>query len=359
MFASYQKSLYGILSTIFIKVCLLNSFNQLFSATFLITAMKHVNDSSSRSDIMATTAISLILAPYHTGIPLIRVGKGPNAILSHNLIPRLETMGLLVTTHTIPSVDDYEGEIGRSFEVIRRISRAVSKAVDKGSFPVVLAGNCNASVGMYAGLHIMRPIDIVWFDAHSDFDTPDECLSGYFDGSGVAMLAGRCWKSLLNSVPGYSAIDMKRVTYCGVRDLSDSQKQVLEGSGAKIVYGWMGEDVVQNGVRFDTQLKSSFDAHDDSPALVHFDLDCLDTSIGLANEYAAPGGLDAQVLLSCFDVIAAERQVAGLTVASFNPLLKGGDAIANLAVDAIVRLVHQLITKHSADSLSVPGKPME
>jgi len=52
----------------------------------------------------------------------------------------------------IPTVDEFEGEIGRSFKVIRRVSRDVKRAVEEGAFPVVLAGNCNATVGVVARL---------------------------------------------------------------------------------------------------------------------------------------------------------------------------------------------------------------
>ena len=143
---------------------------------------------------IAKMSISLILAPYHTGIASFHVGAGPDAILSHDLIARLEAIGLTVTTHTIPPVDSFEGEIGRSFEVIRRVANAVSDAVDNGSFPIVLAGNCNVSVGVCAGLHKIEDLHIIWFDAHTDLDTPDECLSGYFDGMGMSMLAGQSWE---------------------------------------------------------------------------------------------------------------------------------------------------------------------
>lgn len=54
-------------------------------------------------------SISLILASYHTGIQSFRVGAGPDAIVAHGLVARLEALGFTVTAHTIPPVDSYEG----------------------------------------------------------------------------------------------------------------------------------------------------------------------------------------------------------------------------------------------------------
>jgi arginase len=65
---------------------------------------------------------------------------------------------------------------------------------------------------------------IVWLDAHPDFDTPDECLSGYFDGMGVATLAGQCWQRLAATILGYRPFDSSRFVYCGIRDFSPEQK---------------------------------------------------------------------------------------------------------------------------------------
>lgn len=79
-----------------------------------------------------------------------------------------------------------------------------------------------------------------------------------------------------------------------------------------------------------------------STCIVHIDLDCLDTSIGKANEYAAPGGLSAEELLNCVDAIAARRRPVGLTTASFNPRLEGADAIADVSVNAIAHFVSKL-----------------
>jgi arginase len=74
----------------------------------------------------AFTNIHLIVVPYHVGIQNHRVGAGPQRILSNNLISRLEALHKTIVTTTIGPVDEYEGEIGRSFELIRRVSVAVS-----------------------------------------------------------------------------------------------------------------------------------------------------------------------------------------------------------------------------------------
>ena len=290
------------------------------------------------SNDFSRKSFDLISAPYHTGLRNHRVGAGPPRILASGLLDRLHSLGFTSTFKEIDPVDDFEGEIGRSFEVIRRIATNVSDAAKRGSFPIVLAGNCNAEVGVAAGISGSVPdYELIWFDAHSDLDTPDEATSGYFDGMGVSMLAGESWKALMATVPGHQPIPLDKVIFCGVRDLSDGQRTKLEKLPVRVVYG-----STTDHVNYSDRLSQLLDRTTESNCLVHIDLDCLDTSIGLPNEYAAPGGLAESDLLDSLDVIFAKRKPIALTVASFNPNLKGGDRIAELAVSAIAHFMSKM-----------------
>ena len=101
--------------------------------------------------------------------------------MANSLIPRLEAMDFAVSVHEISPVDDYyDGDIGRSIEMIIRIAKVVRNAVEDLSFPIVLAGNCNSSVGVAAGLSQKDP-EVIWFDAHADNEMPEEMRHGYFD----------------------------------------------------------------------------------------------------------------------------------------------------------------------------------
>lgn len=284
-------------------------------------------------------SILLLIVSYHVGINDYRVGAGPRRILANGLVDRLQTLGYAVSVEEIPPVDTFEGEIGRSIELIRRVSLAVTSAIKAHSFPIVLAGNCNTSVGVAAGLNQSNSFgdfDLVWFDAHSDLDSPDEHVSGYFDGMGVSMLTGESWKGMVETVPGWRPVPLEKVVFCGVRDVSEKQREKLERLDARVVYGGTTS---KEPIDFAGRLRDVLDGESGRSCLVHVDLDCLDSSIGKANEFAAPGGLSESDLLRCFEVVSRERRPAALTVASFNPGLEGGDRIADVAVDAISRLM--------------------
>ena len=132
-------------------------------------------------------SICVILVSYHAGIARIRFGLGPEAILATSLAVSLESIRKTVTTKLIEPVDDFEGEIGRSFGLMRRASRALASALDDEAFPNVLVGNCNTETGVTAGV-ASKDLRITCVDAHFDLDSANQITSGYFDGMVVSML---------------------------------------------------------------------------------------------------------------------------------------------------------------------------
>jgi arginase len=126
---------------------------------------------------MSATSVTCIFSPYHVGLRDHRVGDGPNRIRDMGIVGELEKLGIKVHWHELPSVDDAEGEIGRSFALLAHTSEAVSQAVAKQSFPLILSGNCMASAGTACGLGI-EDLGFIYFDAHDDQETPSWNTNG-------------------------------------------------------------------------------------------------------------------------------------------------------------------------------------
>jgi arginase len=276
------------------------------------------------------TPVRIIAAPYHAGSPNVRVGAGPTRLLDDGIEAALRQAGLDTTLHVIAPVDGFEGEIGRTFELKRRIANEVSEACAAGAFPVVLAGNCNAEVGVWCGVGA-DAAGLIWFDAHPDFDTPDELRSGYLDAMAVATLAGQCWHNLVATIPGFRPLDLGRMLYCGIRDFNPGQLEKVEATGIAAVIGSKEADT-DYVAGFEAELAGiGFDR-----ASIHLDVDCLDTSVGFANEYAAAGGLTVQELHLCLESSLKAVRPLSLTIASFNPALEGSERISAAAIEAAV-----------------------
>ncbi|KAH7076870.1 hypothetical protein BKA63DRAFT_291848 [Paraphoma chrysanthemicola] len=286
---------------------------------------------------MGAESITVIFSPYHVGLRDHRVGNGPHRIRAMGIVEELEKLGVTVHFIEVPPVYDFEGEIGRSFEILRRTSKAVTDVCAKQSFPLVLSGNCMASAGIACGLGI-KDLGWIYFDAHDDMDTPSTNMNGYLDAMGLSMLGGKSFHRLAKTIPGYTPHTYNKMIYCGLRDIEQSQKDTVEEAGAQVIWGETGHHV-----DFAGKLDQALSERDYSPALVHLDLDVLDESIGKVNGYESPGGLHEDDLVRCMDLVPRKATAVSLTVCSFNPDLGDGDKIATIGVKAIVAFVKSLL----------------
>jgi arginase len=294
------------------------------------------------------TSITVISSPYHVGLRSspthrTRVSEGPDYLLkSAGLLTHLRAQtNLLIHELEIPPVADdpsFSGEIGRTFELIRRVSLAVTAARNGGSFPLVLAGNCCISVGVAAGLWGSdelkgAPDDAlgcVWFDAHDDYNVPDSMVSGYFDSQGIAMMAGECWKALVGTVPGFWPLLLRRVVHCGMRDVNELERGRVEASDMGVVWGDAAKKVdFAVGVR--KELGERFPEGNDAAVLVHLDVDVMDATLGKANAFACSGGLFEKDITDCIAAISEKTVPMAFTIASFDPLCDGDESAQRLA----------------------------
>ena len=287
---------------------------------------------------MSATSITVVFSPYHVGLRDHRVGDGPNRIRKLGLIEQLEELGVKVHINEIQPVDDFEGEIGRSFEILRRTSIAVSKARASNSFPLILSGNCMASVGAACGLG-MKDLSFIYFDAHDDMDTPSTNENGYFDAMGLSMLAGKSWHWHAKQIPGYAAMKYdQKFLYVGLRDVNETQKKTVAEAGADVIWG-----DAERHVDFPGELERRLAQKNMSPALVHLDLDVLDESVGKVNGFESLGGLTEKDVVQCMSLVPKKATPASLTMCSFNPNLGDGDKIAAIGIRAVIAFVKSLL----------------
>jgi arginase len=275
-------------------------------------------------------ALRLISWPFDLGDEGVGVGAGPRAL-----------MGDEEGWDVVPGVDERQPMIGRVFELNRRLATRVRAAVEDGAFPVVLAGNCNSCLGTVSGL---RPghIGVVWFDAHADFDTTDDNLSGYFDVMALTTLTGSAWRALRETIPGFAPVDERDVVLAAVRDLEPYQRDFLARSAVRTVPGAM--DGLEEAL---DDLRGRVER-----VYLHLDLDALDAGAARANQYAAPGGPSLDALLGAVDAVFERFTVAAAALTAYDPACDS-DGRARDAARALLARVSQLAQASRSGSGSI------
>jgi arginase len=264
--------------------------------------------------------------PYHLGMPAVGMGLGPTALLERHGLA--DALGPNVAVEVIPAPDQQRPEISRTFELARALAERVSTARAAQRLPLVLAGNCNSCLGTVAGLRPER-LGVVWFDAHADFDTPEDNESGFLDVMALATLTGAGWQALRRSIPGFRDIPEADVVLVGVRDLEPYQRARLESSQVQVLFGERIRSAAVGALlepALDDLLERTRDIY------LHVDLDVLDPSEGRANEYAAPGGLSLAELEQALRLVGSRFTVAGAAMTAYNPDCDPSGAMASSAL---------------------------
>jgi arginase len=201
----------------------------------------------------------------------------------------------------------------------------VADTVSKAHSPLVLAGNCNSALGTTAGIGAEN-LGVVWFDAHADFDDPEENESGFFDVMGLAMLTGRGWRALRQTIPGHVPIPERNVILAAARDLEEYQRERLARSDVKAIPGEIDPN----------RFKDAVSALRPARVYLHVDLDSLDVDEAHANKYAAPGGPSLTRLLDCIRTVTQQHTLAGAAITAYDPAFDP-DERAITAARAIAR----------------------
>jgi arginase len=281
----------------------------------------------------ARVAVRLLATPYDSGRRDERMGAGPLALLGAGAARRLESAGHPVSTQVLEAGPEWTAELRTAFELQRTVAQHVADARRHGEVPLLLAGNCNTTLGVLAGLGDAARVGLVWLDAHGDFNDPERDSTGFLDGQGLAMVVGRCWRGLTGSVPGFRPVPEERVLLVGARDLDPAEGPALAASGITV----MPPSVVRDRVETERILRTVQDRWD--VVLIHVDLDVYDpVLVGPANGYPAPGGLTEQEVTGFVDQIASRWPVVSAALASYDPDHDTSRRVAAAAQDLLVRL---------------------
>jgi arginase len=276
----------------------------------------------------------VILVPYDSGQHRSRMGLGPERIFEAGLKPLFSRMGMDFDCEEIALEAQFPAEIATAFLSCRKISQRVSECRERGHFPIVLSGNCNTAVGTLSGCGA-RDTGIVWFDAHGEATTPETTTSGFLDGMGIGILGGRSWRRMAESIPGFVPVSGRRIALFGARDIEPAEQDLLNGMG-----------VAQ--LTQPEQLGAWLSApRDFEQVYLHVDLDVLDSSVAIANQWAPAGGITVECLRDAILETRKHARIAALGIASYDPEAdRDGRALA-----AAVTVVEAAMT---AETSNVP-----
>lgn len=273
--------------------------------------------------------ITLIAVPYDLGRADVGSGRGPGVYLDAGAAEALRARGHEVDAVGVRRAAPFRNELDAVLDVDRGVAAAVAEALRDGSFPLVVAGNCNVTLGVRAGLQRggRQEAALLWLDAHGDFNTPDTTESGYLDGMPLAMLCGRAHRDAVEQQLVMAPLAEAAVLHAGGRDFDRRERDSLLASAVRVIEG---DELLRraaqgalapllDGFAAERRAATALEPGEAPPLHLHVDIDVLDPSAAPGVTFPAPNGLSAGQLLELIDLVRERFDVVALTVTSFTP----------------------------------------
>jgi arginase len=125
---------------------------------------------------------------------------------------------------------------------------------------------------------------------------------------GISILTGQCWTRLAHTIPGFDPVPGEHILLVGARDLEPDEVTLLDRTGVTHV----------SGTEHLGSLLASLARQVDGVYL-HIDLDVLDPTEAIANQWAPPGGLTIETIKEAVRTIQAHTRIKALGIASYDP----------------------------------------
>jgi arginase len=260
--------------------------------------------------------IRLIQVPYTIGDERHGASQGAERVVSAGAVKLLRAHDVDVSLASVERGTPYGDSASASRAVNTELARLVAETEAAGELPVVIAGSCDACLGIVGGLDHSR-LGVVWIDAHADFNTPETTASGFFPGMSAAIITGHCYRNLWRQIGDSTPVAEAAIVMLGVRDLSpDAERERLERSAIQVVRWKDGRpdgDATAALARLGARVREVY---------LHIDLDGLDPTVapGIVDA-PVPGGLSLEELELAIRATAARFRVRAAAVTTFNPAL--------------------------------------
>ena len=284
--------------------------------------------------------LALIQVPYHLGTPGLGTGQGPGRLILGGLAAALAGPGGAARVETVERAEPHEpDELRRVGRVNARVAERVAAALVGGALPVVLSGDCNASLGTLGGMARAGAgaPSVVWFDAHGDVNTPATSPSGFLDGMALAIALGRCHESLRLASGLEAPLDEKRLLLAAVRDLDAGEEAWLRGASTAVVRAGPLRDggAPALAAALDAVVPPGGDVY------LHLDLDALDPAEAPAVGFATPGGLALETMVEAVRLVARRGRLRALAVTNYDSASDEDDRTLRAAMRLVLAGVRE------------------
>lgn len=289
-------------------------------------------------------AVQLLGMPTTLGLPRQALRHAPEVLRSLGLVRSLERLGVRVEDlGDLPlpsrSAETTEGRIQAVVEIAYRQAEFWLARQVKEDLMLTIGGDHSASLGTIWALHKMaRPCDVIWIDAHGDFNVVETSPTGNAHGMVLSLACG-LFPNAMSRI-----VEPNTLHLWGIRDLDVGERALLRNQ----------QIAVYNPAAVRTQWTELIDRLGPN-VYISFDIDSVEPAEAPGTLTPVPDGFSRKEALELVADIARQRNVVALDIVECHPDQDSGQLTTNLAIAVAQTVVSNQFDRRYSTGLGAAG----
>jgi agmatinase len=228
-----------------------------------------------------------------------------------------------------------------SHRLNERVHAVVKEHIERGKIAGVLGGDHASPFGAIRAYAERFPeLGVLHIDAHADLRAAYE---------GFVFSHASIMRNVIDQIPGVS-----RVVQVGIRDFSEEEKAVIDGSGGRVTT-FFDRDLAARAFAGEPFARTAAAIVEALPSRVYvsFDIDGLDPSLCPHTGTPVPGGLSfREAVYLIGEVVRSGRTIVGFDLNEVAPGPEGDEWDANVGARVLYKLIGFALRSRAAESAS-------
>ena len=212
-----------------------------------------------------------------------------------------------------------------------------------GYFPIMIGGDHSVAVASaLASAKVHENIGIIWFDAHTDYNTFETTVSGNIHGLPLAAINGYKNHELRYFHDG-NVIQAAKTVVVGARSIDDWEKDNIKYSGITV---FTTDDIKEKGL--ENIVEEAFKIASDKTKGIHisYDLDLIDPETAPGVSIPEFDGITEEEAMKINELIMKHLDnVVSYDLVEFNPLRDQNRKTEQIALNLLAQIIRAVENK--------------
>ena len=278
--------------------------------------------------------------------------RAPAALRAAGLIERLRSIGYEVTDHGDDPVQLSEADsdsprarnLPRIVKSLEALRPRVEAAVKSGALPIILTGDCTSAVATVAGVRrYFHNVSMIYLDRDADVNIPSTTPSGCVDGMVVAHLTGRGAAELVRFWGEPPLVRDPDIALFGVERLDPPEEDLLRRLPIR---SFPASEVHRKGAAATARVALERIHASRNEFILHLDVDVI--ADFQATNFPGSGGLTLDEVREALEVFVADKHLAAIDVAAYNPEKDPDGSGAKIVIELLASVLASRRQAHAA-----------